>query len=148
MKASRSTVYYTLTINIRICHLPTSSSLILTSFPSSRKRRSSTIEALVSTLASTLLRSRWTSSRHFVGSAWLVRSREDLERASRLPGATAIKPSPAPGGGDCVDVQDPNSISIRLIRGITFRPIHALEEEKPEPVIFNAWEDRPRKGVF
>src|ERR1700744_4056561 len=40
--------------------------------------------------------------KHCGGSGWLVRSQEDLEAATKFPGASVIQPSDAPGGGSFV----------------------------------------------
>lgn len=87
-------------------------------------------------------------SRHFIGGGWAVTTREDLETASKLAGASSIQSSKAPGGGDFVDVKDPNGVNIRLFHGITYRQKDDREKEKPKPVVFNTWEEKPRKGEF
>lgn len=87
-------------------------------------------------------------SKHFVGGGWVVKSQTDLEAASRLPGASQIQESTAPGGGQYVDVQDLNGINVRLIYGITYRGREKLEQELPKAVVFNSWEDKQRKGEF
>ena len=42
----------------------------------------------------------------FLGGCWLVESHADLERAAKIPGATAITPVDAPGGGEEVVVHE------------------------------------------
>ncbi|KIY00985.1 uncharacterized protein Z520_03651 [Fonsecaea multimorphosa CBS 102226] len=88
------------------------------------------------------------SSKHFVGSGWLLQSQADFDAASRLPGASTIQKSTAPGGGNFVDVKDPLGFNMRLLHGIAFRQKEEQRQEKPKPVIFNSWEDKPRKGEF
>lgn len=88
------------------------------------------------------------SSKHFVGSGWLVQSQADLVAASSVPGASTVQKSASPGGGDFVDIKDPLGFNIRLLYGITPRQVEQQEQERPKPVIFNSWEDKPRKGEF
>lgn len=64
----------------------------------------------------------------FLGSAYFVESREELERASHLPDATGIEKLNAPGGGERVTVVDPIGNMIYLIHG-------AEEKEVVEPSI-------------
>ena len=86
--------------------------------------------------------------KHFVCGGWLVRSPKDLETASQLPGASTIQQSDAPGGGQYVEVVDPNGIKLRVHHGIKLRPLDEQEKETPKPVVFNSWEHKPRKGEF
>ncbi len=87
--------------------------------------------------------------KHFGGSGWLVRSREDLEvAATQFPGASAIQQSDAPGGGSFVDVKDPNGINIRLLHGVQLRSEEEQKAEIPKPVVMNSWIEKPRKGEF
>ncbi|KAJ9615221.1 hypothetical protein H2200_001295 [Cladophialophora chaetospira] len=87
-------------------------------------------------------------SKHFAGSGFVVREREDLETASKRPGASKIEQSTAPGRGSYVDIKDPRGNNIRLLHGLTFREKEEQKKEIPKPVIFNTWEDKPRKGEF
>ena len=87
-------------------------------------------------------------ARHFKGSGFLTQEREDLETASRYPGASKIQESTAPGGGFFVDIKDPNGINVRLLHGVTLRSNSEQQKEIPKPVIMNSWEDKPRKGEF
>ncbi|KAH7403048.1 Glyoxalase/Bleomycin resistance protein/Dihydroxybiphenyl dioxygenase [Cadophora sp. MPI-SDFR-AT-0126] len=86
--------------------------------------------------------------KHFIGGGWVVKSKADLEAASKLPGASKIQDLTTPGGGEFVDVKDPQGVNIRLIYGITYRPKDKLQDERPKPVVFNTWEDKPRRGEF
>lgn len=86
--------------------------------------------------------------RHFIGGGWVVASRDDLLKASELENSSPIQWLDAPGGGEFVDIKDPNGINIRLIHGITYRSIESLKDETPEPVIFNTWSEKPRRGEF
>jgi hypothetical protein len=87
-------------------------------------------------------------SKHFVTSGCLLRTREDLENASTLPGGTTIKASSAPGGGECVDITDPNGVKMRLIHGVALQEKEEQKEEILKPVVFNSWEEKSRKGEF
>ncbi|WKT45359.1 Glyoxalase/Bleomycin resistance protein/Dihydroxybiphenyl dioxygenase [Fusarium oxysporum f. sp. vasinfectum] len=86
--------------------------------------------------------------KRFVGGGWLVSSKKDLEVASQLPGASDIQDSAAPGGGQFVDVKDPNGINMRLLFGVTLRAENEQKEEEPKPVVINTWNEKPRKGEF
>lgn len=86
--------------------------------------------------------------RHFIGGGWVVASHDDLLKASELETSSSIQRLDAPGGGEFVDVKDLNGIKIRLIHGITYRSFQSLKDEIPEPVLFNTWSDKPRRGEF
>jgi hypothetical protein len=88
------------------------------------------------------------NAKHFGGSGFLVREHEDLETASRYPGASKIQESTAPGKGLFVDIKDPNGVNIRLLNGVALRPKSEQQKEVPKPVVTNSWEDKPRKGEF
>lgn len=53
----------------------------------------------------------------FLGAAYEVESREELERAALLPSATHIQTLDAPGGGESVTVTDPIGFSVHLVYG-------------------------------
>jgi hypothetical protein len=88
------------------------------------------------------------SLRHFVGGGWVVESFDDLEVASRLSGASPIQKSAAPGGGQYVDIKDPNGTNVRLVHGIEYRSKEVQKPEIPPTVVFNTWEEKIRKGNF
>lgn len=82
--------------------------------------------------------------RHFAGGAWVVNSLEDLERASKLPGATPIKDASGPGGGKTVVLKDPWNFEIFLHFGQKESPY----EKTPETVTVNTSQMKHRKGEF
>lgn len=86
--------------------------------------------------------------KHFGGSGWIVRSRDDLEAATKYPDSSAIQESDAPGGGSFVDMKDPNGVNIRLLHGVKLRSKDEQSGEIPKPVLINSWEEKPRKGEF
>lgn len=53
----------------------------------------------------------------FVGFAFIVATRAELEKLSRLPGASAITVSSAPGGGECVTLSDPSGFRVEVLHG-------------------------------
>lgn len=53
----------------------------------------------------------------FLGGAFTVESREELEKAARIPGATAVEPILDPGGGFRVTLTTPNGHSIWIEHG-------------------------------
>lgn len=60
----------------------------------------------------------------FVGLAWYANNAEDLEALAAIPGASAIEPLEAPGGGQRVTLTDPNGYSVEVVHGIA----------QPEPI--------------
>ncbi|RFU32154.1 NAD(P)H oxidase (H(2)O(2)-forming)/Kynurenine 3-monooxygenase, partial [Scytalidium lignicola] len=62
-------------------------------------------------------------SNKFLGAAYTVESREELERATLLPGASSIEKLDAPGGGEKVTVPDPIGFSIHLVWGQTEKEV-------------------------
>ncbi|KAF2009473.1 Glyoxalase/Bleomycin resistance protein/Dihydroxybiphenyl dioxygenase [Aaosphaeria arxii CBS 175.79] len=87
-------------------------------------------------------------SKTFVCGGWLVQSKADLERASKLATGSAIQKFEGPGGGHFVDLLDPNGVKIRLHFGITMRLEDEVRSEMPKAVMMNSWVDKPRKGEF
>lgn len=82
----------------------------------------------------------------FCGAAYLVESRDDLEKASRIPGASEIRSiSAMPGGGEMLTLHDPSGIPVHLVHGQTQKPI---EEMKLQKLIINFEDEKPRKGRF
>jgi hypothetical protein len=86
--------------------------------------------------------------KHFVAGGWLARSYDDLETAAKLPGASPILDSDAPGRGKFVELHDPNGMGLRIHHGLQMRPEEEQKEEIPAPVTINSWNDKPRKGEF
>lgn len=86
--------------------------------------------------------------RQFVGGGWVVASRDDLVTAANMVNSTPIQRLDAPGGGEFVDIKDPNGINVRLIHGVALRTFESLRDEAPKPVTFNNWIEKPRKGEF
>ncbi len=54
----------------------------------------------------------------FLGIAFHAEDGDDLERLSRLEGATPVETIDAPGGGRRVRLTDPNGIAIEVVHGI------------------------------
>ena len=60
----------------------------------------------------------------FVSLAFNVESEEDLDRASRIAGASAVEEMDEPGGGKRVRLTEPNGYTIEIVHGIeTLAPI-------------------------
>lgn len=76
----------------------------------------------------------------FLGMAFTVGSRAELERLARLAGASAIAPSPHPGGGEQLVLVDPSGFRVEVLHGQT------LAEELPlrGPIHFNVGPTRSR----
>lgn len=82
---------------------------------------------------------------YFGGAAYEVESRKELERASKIEGATNITPLDAPGGGEFVRLTDPVGHHVYLVYG------QSKKEHQPpklEKLVVNYEDDKPRKGKF
>ncbi len=77
--------------------------------------------------------------------AFLVKSAEDLEAASRLPGASGVEDLTAPGGGKVVRLAAPFGYAFELVHGIAgVEPLPARD-----PYVYNAASrlDRPNSVI-
>lgn len=81
----------------------------------------------------------------FLGAAYEVETRLELERAAQIPNATPIRTLDAPGGGEIVTLTDPIGFKVHLIHGQTKREPTPLHLEK---LIVNYEDEKPRKGRF
>lgn len=84
--------------------------------------------------------------RKFRGGGWIVQSLADLEKAARVPGATAIYDYEGPGGGKCVIMPDIMGEELTLIYGQVDRSANTADV--PSPVKWNTWEEKRRNGEF
>lgn len=80
------------------------------------------------------------SKARFVGMAFSVATKAELEKLSRLPGATEPKPVDHPGGGECVTLTDPSGFVIEVVYGQA--PVSELPHR--EPIHFNVGASRGR----
>lgn len=76
----------------------------------------------------------------FVGLAFTAGSRGDLEELARLPGASPVRSSPHPGGGEFVSLVDPSGFLVEVIHGQA--PEAALPQR--QPMAFNVGAQRVR----
>ncbi|KAM0755137.1 Glyoxalase/Bleomycin resistance protein/Dihydroxybiphenyl dioxygenase [Meredithblackwellia eburnea MCA 4105] len=53
----------------------------------------------------------------FKGAAWEAESKEELDKAAKIPGASSIVKLEGPGGGLCVTIPDPWGIPFRVVWG-------------------------------
>ena len=81
----------------------------------------------------------------FDGAGYVVESRDELEKASRVEGATAITKLNGPGGGEIVTLTDPVGFLVHLIHGQQERSGDSLDLEK---LTVNFEDDKPRLGRF
>lgn len=81
----------------------------------------------------------------FGGAAYEVESRKELERASKLPFATAIEKLDTPGGGELVTLTDPVGHKVLLVFGQTKKEVELPDLEK---LTVNYEDEKPRKGRF
>ena len=82
--------------------------------------------------------------RKFLGGAWVVASRAELEKATKLPNASGIEELDGPGGGSVVTLPDPKGHNVLLIYGQET----ASGEESPPEIVQNTARGKPRKGEF
>ena len=85
------------------------------------------------------------SDSFFGGAAYVVESREELQRAESIDGATRVSSLQAPGGGEIVTLTDPAGHKVHLVHGQT--------EKQQEPVglkklVVNYEDEKPRVGRF
>lgn len=76
----------------------------------------------------------------FVGAGFLVGTREELERLSRVPGASRIEACQHPGGGERVTLRDPSGFAVEVLHGQT--PAEPLPTRAPLTLNFGV--DHPR----
>ena len=84
--------------------------------------------------------------RRFLGGAWIVQSIAELEKAAKLPGASHIHESTAPGGGKVVIVPDNAGGEVTLIYGQQDR--EEGTQEVPHVMEWNNWQQKRRRGEF
>lgn len=81
----------------------------------------------------------------FGGAAYLVESQQELEKATKIAGASQITPLDAPGGGEMVTLKDPSGHPVHLIFGQESKPV---EEMNLQELVINFEDSKPRKGKF
>jgi catechol 2,3-dioxygenase-like lactoylglutathione lyase family enzyme len=80
------------------------------------------------------------STARFLGAGFSVRTRDDLERLSRVHGASGIARSVHPGGGEQVVLQDPSGFMVEVVHG----QAPAEERGSRAPLALNAGAERKR----
>jgi Glyoxalase/Bleomycin resistance protein/Dioxygenase superfamily len=87
--------------------------------------------------------------RLFKGGAFAAQTREDFEKASKLPNAKPFNISKAPGGGEAVAIATPGGSTIYVIWG---QELRQLEKPELDPHIkqfnYNTSFEKYRKGEF
>lgn len=86
----------------------------------------------------------------YLGGAFEVESREELEKVLKVPGATVLSDGieemkDAPGGGYIVTIADPEGFPVNFIWGQ--EPVRE-ERKKPEKLLFNDEDEKPRQKAF
>lgn len=86
------------------------------------------------------------SNSSFCGAAYVVNSRQELQRAENIPGATRITSLKAPGGGEIVTLTDPAGHEVHLVHG----QIENAESPPPglKKLVVNYEDEKPRVGRF
>src|ERR1700744_2442845 len=89
-------------------------------------------------------------SEKFLGGAFEVESKEELEKALKLPGATVLsngieEMTDAPGGGYIVSIADPEGFQVNLVYG---QAEVKEERAKPAKILVNDETDKPRVKAF
>lgn len=82
---------------------------------------------------------------YFGGAAYLVETREELSKATKVPGASEVSPLDAPGGGEIVTLHDPAGHPVHLVYGQQRKAVEDLDLRKLE---VNYEHEKPRKGRF
>ncbi|EHY58456.1 hypothetical protein HRR83_007174 [Exophiala dermatitidis] len=88
--------------------------------------------------------------KEFLGGAFEVESREELEKVIKVPGAKVVtngieEMKDAPGGGYIVTIADPEGFPVNFIWGQ--EPVKE-ERKKPSKLIVNDESDKPRQKLF
>ena len=81
----------------------------------------------------------------FGGAAYVVQSREELERAASVSGASNISVLDAPGGGEVVTLTDPAGHKVHLVYGQKEKADEPLGLKK---LVVNYEDEKPRVGKF
>jgi hypothetical protein len=81
----------------------------------------------------------------FGGAGYVVETRDELEKAHKVFGASAVTPLDGPGGGEQVTLTDPMGHSVHLIHGWQENSKQHMELER---LIVNYEDEKPRKGRF
>ncbi|KAH7563837.1 hypothetical protein BM1_00884 [Bipolaris maydis] len=82
---------------------------------------------------------------YFEGAAYEVESRDELERARNLKGASPIISLDSPGGGEYVKLTDPVGHHVYLVHGQTKK---VPEMPALKKLVVNYEDEKPRKGRF
>ena len=81
----------------------------------------------------------------FDGGAFEVESRAELEKATKIEGATSVYPLGSPAGGEAVTLTDPAGYKCHLVFGQTPRTPDGPVREK---LVVNYEDEKPRLGKF
>jgi hypothetical protein len=93
-----------------------------------------------------------TEQPEFLGVFFEADSMDELEKASKIPGAGPVEDLKHPGGGKVVDIIDPSGIPFHVIYGMSKRDFTPRFDEV-QPQNYPATEEsdvaaKPRRGVF
>jgi catechol 2,3-dioxygenase-like lactoylglutathione lyase family enzyme len=84
---------------------------------------------------------------YFGGAAYEVESRTELERATKILGASSISPLDAPGEGEIVTLTDPVGHKVHLVYGQAKKEAGTGKLDLKKLVV-NYEDEKPRKGKF
>jgi hypothetical protein len=92
-----------------------------------------------------VLRASKDESNYFGGAAYVVESRHELEKATKIVGASQITKLDAPGGGEIVTLTDPVGHLVHLIHG---QEEKLKQDFSLEKLTVNYEDEKPRRGKF
>ena len=81
----------------------------------------------------------------FGGAAYVVYSREELQRAEAIDGATRLSSLKAPGGGEILTLTDPAGHKVHLVYGQVEKQQEPMNLKK---LVVNYEDEKPRVGRF
>lgn len=88
------------------------------------------------------------AAKRFIGAGFVAQSAEDFDLACQLPGAEILNATKRPGGGQLVQIPDPNGYLVQVVWGREERmePAHGISSCVSGQPPMNGAVDKIRKG--